>query len=135
VSPLLFGMLFGLATALPIGAQSFVVMNQGLRRVGYPRVLVGIATASLCDTLLIVLGVAGVSALLVALANERLLISIGALFFIVIGMTTLCSSPEETEVKSRTRVGAMIVQTVGVSLLNPHAAFETVGLLGGAIAV
>jgi L-lysine exporter family protein LysE/ArgO len=135
VSPLLFGMLFGLATAFPIGVQSFVVMNQGLR-VGYPRVLVGIATASLCDTLLIVVGAAGASALLVAPGNERLLISIGVLFFTVIGVMALCSPPEEeTEVKSRTRVGAMIVQTVGVSLLNPHAVFETIGLLGGAIAV
>jgi L-lysine exporter family protein LysE/ArgO len=89
VSPFLFGLLFGLATAFPIGVQSFVVMNQGLR-VGYPKVLVGIATASLCDSLLIVLGAAGASALLVA---------------------------------------------AGVSLLNPHAVFETVGLLGGAIAI
>jgi L-lysine exporter family protein LysE/ArgO len=64
VTPLLFGMLFGLATAFPTGVQSFVVMNQGLR-VGYPKVMVGIATASLCDILLIVLGAAGASALLV----------------------------------------------------------------------
>ena len=82
------------------------------------------------------MGAAGASALLVAPGNERFLISIGVLFFMVVGVTTLGSPPEEeTEVKSRTRVGAMIVQTVGVSLLNPHAVFETVGLLGGAIAV
>ena len=135
MSSFLFGLLFGLATAFPIGVQSFVVMNQGLR-VGYPKVLVGIATASLCDSLLIVLGAAGASALLVATGNERLLISIGVLFFFVVGVTTLRSSlEEETEVKSRSCTGAMIAQTVGVSLLNPHAVFETVGLLGGAIAI
>ena len=44
-----FGLLFGMATALPVGVQSFVVMNQGLR-FGYPRVMVGIVTASLCDS-------------------------------------------------------------------------------------
>lgn len=135
MSAFLFGLLFGLATAFPIGVQSFVVINQGLR-VGYPKVLVGITTASLCDTLLIVLGAAGASALLVAAGNERLLISIGVLFFCVVGVMTLCSSPEEeTEVKSQWRAGAMITQTAGVSLLNPHAVFETVGLLGGAIAI
>jgi arginine exporter protein ArgO len=58
----IFGLLFGLATAFPVGLQSFVVMNQGLR-FGYPRVLTGIITASLCDTLLILLGAAGASAL------------------------------------------------------------------------
>ncbi len=135
MSAFLFGLLFGLATAFPIGVQSFVVMNQGLR-VGYPKVVVGIATASLCDSLLIVLGAAGASALLVTAGNERLVISIGVLFFLVVGVTTFRSSPEEeTEVKSRSRAGAMIAQTVSVSLLNPHAVFETVGLLGGAIAI
>jgi L-lysine exporter family protein LysE/ArgO len=135
VSPFLFGLLFGLATAFPIGVQSFVVMNQGLR-VGYPKVLVGIATASLCDSLLIVLGAAGASALLVAAGNERFLISMGVLFFFVVGVKTLrSSSEEETEVKSRSPTGTMVAQTVGVSLLNPHAVFETVGLLGGAIAI
>ena len=135
MSAFVFGLLFGLATAFPIGVQSFVVMNQGLR-VGYPKVLVGIATASLCDTLLIILGAAGASALLATADNERLLISIGVLFFVV-GVATLRSSPEEEtqEAKCRSRTGAMIAQTAGVSLLNPHAVFETVGLLGGVIAI
>lgn len=129
-----FGLLFGMATAFPVGVQSFVVMNQGLR-FGYPKVLVGIATASLCDSLLIVLGAAGASALLTAPGHERLLVSIGALFFIIVGVTTLRASPENEEVESRARPGGMVAQTVGVSLLNPHAVFETVGLLGGAIAI
>lgn len=135
MSPFLFGLLFGVATAFPIGVQSFVVMNQGLR-VGCLKVLVSIATASLCDSLLIVLGAAGTSALLLTAGNERLLLSIGVLFYFVIGLMTLCSSPEgDKVVTSRKGVGAMIFQTVGVSLLNPHAVFETVGLLGGAIAL
>jgi arginine exporter protein ArgO len=46
-----------MATAFPVGAQSFVVLNQGLV-VGYPRVFFGIVTASSCDTLLVVLGAA-----------------------------------------------------------------------------
>ena len=135
MSPFLFGLLFVLATAFPIGLQSFMIMSQGLR-FSYTKVLVGIATASLCDSLLIVLGAAGASAIFVAPGNERLLIFIGVLFFFVVGVTTLRSSlEEEAEVKSRPRAGAMINQTVGVSLLNPHAVFETVGLLGGAIAI
>ena len=45
MSSFAFGLLFGMATAFPIGVQSFVVLNQGLL-VGYPRVFVGIVTAS-----------------------------------------------------------------------------------------
>jgi L-lysine exporter family protein LysE/ArgO len=130
-----FGLLFGLATAFPVGLQSFVVMNQGLR-FGYPRVLTGIVTASLCDTLLIVAGAAGASALL-ADANERVpVLLIGIAFLSIFGILAFRAPPGEEagEVKSVGRPFAMIAQTVGVSLFNPHAVLETVGVLGGAIA-
>lgn len=130
----LFGLLFGMATAFPVGVQSFVVMDQGLR-FGYPRVLVGIVTAGLCDSLLIMVGAAGASALLTAPGNEVGLITVGALFFLVVGVMTLRASLEDEVVESRARPGAMVAQTVGVSLFNPHAVFETVGLIGGAIAL
>ena len=131
-----FGLLFGMATAFPVGVQSFVVMNQGLR-FGYPRVLVGIVTASLCDSVLILLGAAGASTLLLgATTHEGLLVAVGVLFLVVVGVKTLHAAPEsEKEVESRAGPGAMVAQTVGVSLLNPHAVFETVGLLGGAVAI
>ena len=130
-----FGLLFGMATAFPVGVQSFVVMNQGLR-FGYPKVMAGIVTASLCDSLLILLGAAGASALLRAPGHEGFLIAVGVLFFVVVGVTTLRAAPESDEgLESRARPRAMVAQTVGVSLFNPHAVFETVGLLGGAIAL
>ncbi len=129
-----FGLLFGMATAFPVGVQSFTVMNQGLS-VGYPRVLVGVVTASLCDTLLIVLGAVGVSAFLAAPGREGILISIGAVFLVVIGVMALRSPPEDDGViKGHIRPAAMAVQAAGVSLLNPHAILETVGVLGGMIA-
>ena len=132
---IVFGLLFGLATAFPVGVQSFVVMNQGLR-FGYPRVLTGIITASLCDTLLTVAGAAGASALLTS-ADERVpVLLIGITFLAIFGVLAFRAPPEEEadEVKSVGRPLAMIAQTVGVSLFNPHAVLETVGVLGGAIA-
>ncbi len=130
-----FGLLFGIATAFPVGVQSFVVMNQGLR-FGYPKVMVGIVTASLCDSMLILLGAAGAAALLRAPGYEGFIIAVGVLFFVVVGVTTLRAAPEsDEEVEKRVRPRAMVAQTVGVSLFNPHAVFETVGLLGGAIAI
>jgi len=132
---LVFGLLFGLATAFPVGVQSFVVMNQGLR-FGYPRVLTGIITASLCDTLLIVAGAAGASALLAGAGERVPVILIGIAFLATFGVLAFRAPPEEeaSEVKSVGRPLAMIAQTVGVSLFNPHAVLETVGVLGAAIA-
>jgi len=124
---IVFGLLFGLATAFPVGVQSFVVMNQGLR-FGYPRILTGIITASLCDTLLTVAGAAGASALLTS-ADERVpVLLIGITFLAIFGVLAFRAPPEEEadEVKSVGRPLAMIAQTVRVSLFNPHAVLETV---------
>ena len=133
MSSFAFGLLFGMATAFPIGVQSFVVLNQGLL-VGHPRVFVGIVTASCCDTLLILLGAAGVSALLNAPGSREVLILIGAIFLVVMGILALRGSSDDEKVEGLMRPAAMVAQTVGVSLLNPHAILETVGVLGAAIA-
>jgi L-lysine exporter family protein LysE/ArgO len=132
-----FGLLFGLAMELPVGVQSFAVINQGLR-FGYPRVLTGIITASLCDTLLIVFGATGTSALLAGADERVLVLIIGIAFLAVFGMLALRAQPEEEagEVKSvgRFPAAAMIAQTACASLLNPQAVLELVGVMGGAIA-
>jgi L-lysine exporter family protein LysE/ArgO len=61
---------------------------------------------------------------------------IGIAFLAIFGVLAFRAPPEEEadEVKSVGRPLAMIAQTVGVSLFNPHAVLETVGVLGGAIA-
>jgi L-lysine exporter family protein LysE/ArgO len=133
VSSFAFGLLFGMATAFPVGVQSFVVLNQGLL-VGYPRVFFGIVTASCCDTLLILLGAAGVSALLQAPGAREALILVGAVFLVVMGLLALRTPSGDERVEGLMRPAAMVAQTVGVSLLNPHAILETVGVLGAAIA-
>ncbi|MGH3090404.1 MAG: LysE/ArgO family amino acid transporter [Gammaproteobacteria bacterium] len=133
MSAFVFGLLFGMATAFPVGVQSFVVMNQGLAA-GYPRVFFGIVTASCCDTLLIILGASGASLALAAPGSREVLICVGAVFLLVMGVIALRSSPEDGEVQGLARPVAMVAQTAGVSLLNPHAILETVGVLGAAIA-
>ncbi len=133
MSSFVFGLLFGMATAFPVGVQSFVVINQGLVA-GYPRVFFGIVTASCCDTLLIVLGAAGVSVILNAPGTRDAVILVGVVFLLVMGVLALRSSSDDEQVKSLMRPTAMVAQTVGVSLLNPHAILETVGVLGAAIA-
>ena len=133
MSAFVFGLLFGMATVLPVGVQSFVVLNQGLT-VGYPRVFFGIVTASCCDTLLIILGAVGVSAILNAPGSREALILVGVGFLLVMGVLALRASSDNEEVNSRMRPAAMVAQAAGVSLLNPHAILETVGILGAAIA-
>ena len=132
-TPFLLGLLLGLALIIPIGVQSLFVLNQGLS-VGFPRAFLGVAAVCSCDTLLIVLGAAGASALLALLGYEELLIGAGSAYLLVVGVLTLRARAQDPEGSRPTRtVGATVLQAVGVSVLNPHAVLDTVGVLGAAI--
>ena len=64
MSPLLAalsGLGFGLSLIIAIGAQNAFVLRQGLRREHVPAV---VAICALCDAALIVLGIAGIGAVL-----------------------------------------------------------------------
>jgi L-lysine exporter family protein LysE/ArgO len=113
--------------------QSLFVLNQGLVA-GFPRAFVGVAAVCFCDTFLIVLGAAGASALLALLGYQELLIAVGSIYLLVMGVLTLRARPQHSEGEHLTRIGATVVQAVGVSVLNPHAILDTVGVLGAAIA-
>ena len=131
-TPFLLGLILGLALIIPIGIQSLFVLNQGLS-VGFPRAFLGVAAVCSCDTLLIVLGAAGASALLALLGYEELLIGVGSAYLLVAGVLTLRARARDSEGAHPTPVGATVLQAVGVSVLNPHAVLDTVGVLGAAI--
>jgi L-lysine exporter family protein LysE/ArgO len=131
-TPFLLGLVLGLALIIPIGVQSLFVLNQGLS-VGFPRALLGVAAVCSCDTLLIVLGASGASALLALLGYEELLIGVGSAYLLVAGVLTFRARARDPEGTHPTPVGATVLQAVGVSVLNPHAVLDTVGVLGAAI--
>jgi L-lysine exporter family protein LysE/ArgO len=131
-TPFLLGLVLGLALIIPIGVQSLFVLDQGLS-VGFPRALLGVAAVCSCDTLLILLGAAGASALLALLGCEELLIGVGSAYLLVAGVLTLRRRARDSEGVHPTPVGATVLQAVGVSVLNPHAVLDTVGVLGAAI--
>lgn len=132
VTPLVLGLVLGLALIIPIGVQSLFVLNQGLL-VGFPRAFVGVAAVCFCDTFLIVLGAAGASALLALLGYQEHLIIAGSIYLLIMGLLTLGTRPHGTRTEHLTRVGATVAQAVGVSVLNPHAILDTVGVLGATI--
>ena len=132
VTPFLLGLILGLALIIPIGVQSLFVLNQGLL-VGFPRAFVGVAAVCLCDTFLIILGAMGASALLALLGYQELLIIVGSIYLLIMGLLTLRARQHRTQTEHLTRVGATVAQAVGVSVLNPHAILDTVGVLGATI--
>ncbi|THV38704.1 LysE/ArgO family amino acid transporter [Glycomyces buryatensis] len=128
------GLVIGLALIVPIGAQNVFVFGQGVA-LGMPRALWAVVGAGLCDTLLIVLGATGASALLNSVPGLRPAMLLGGTVFLVyLGVKSLRTKPAEIEdatgVWSR---GQVLRRTATVSLLNPHAILDTVGVLGAAI--
>ena len=133
MTPFLLGLLLGLALIVPIGVQSLFVLNQGLL-VGFPRAFIGVSTVCLCDSFLIVLGAAGASAFLAALGYQGILTAVASVFLFVLGLLALRARSWYLEARHLAPIGATVAQAVGVSLLNPHAILDTVGVLGAAIA-
>ncbi|MCC3763390.1 LysE family transporter [Glycomyces sp. TRM65418] len=128
------GLALGLALIVPIGAQNVFVFGQAVT-LGMPRALWAVVGAAACDTLLIVLGAAGTSALLNSVPGLRpAMLLAGALFLTYLGVKSLRTRPAELDDQSGVwSRGQVLRRTAAVSLLNPHAILDTVGVLGAAI--
>ena len=132
----LAGLTLGLALILPIGAQNVFVAGQGLAA-GWPRAGWAVIAAGCCDTLLILAGAAGVSGLLAGFPAVRgTLLLGGAAFLGYLGVQSWRNAAGTELLQGGEPLGParVIRRTVAVSLLNPHAILDTVGVIGAAVA-
>ncbi len=119
---------------LALGAQNIFVLESGLQK---RRHILVATLCSLCDILLISLGVLGAASLFVQ--YPWLKISFGVLgvgFLAYYGMLKLrekpeFQSPEKKENLLLVPIGVIVLQTMAFSLLNPHVYLDTVILIGG----
>ena len=135
MTALLAGGLLGLGLIVPIGPQNVFVLSQGVA-LGMPRALVSVVAAACCDTSLILLGAGGASVLLDRLPWLRpAMLALGVVFLVHIGIRSMRTKVSSDELRATilTRPSQVIARTAAVSLLNPHAILDTVGVLGTAI--
>lgn len=129
----LHGMILAMGLILPLGVQNLFVFTQGATQLTFLRALPVVITASLCDTLLIVLAVQGVSLFIASFAWIKiLLLMIGVGFLAYMGWLTWNSAMAGNDVGTGKELGVkqQIVFAVTVSLLNPHAVLDTIGVIG-----
>ncbi|CAM3857267.1 LysE/ArgO family amino acid transporter [Mesobacillus thioparans] len=127
------GFILALGLILPLGVQNVFIFNQGALQTRYRRVLPAVITASLCDTLLISVSVLGVSLLILgSFWFKVILIGGGIVFLVYMGWTTWNSEPnnEKGSMSKGFSIKKQIVFAASVSLLNPHAIMDTVGVIG-----
>lgn len=133
VEAILHGFILALGLILPLGVQNLFVFNQGALHSRLTRSLPAVITASLCDTLLISLATLGVSVVVLEYVwIKTMLYMVGICFLIYMGYTTWTTKPTGQE-RSDTQSFSpqkQIVFALSVSLLNPHAILDTVGVVG-----
>ena len=118
---------------LALGAQNIFVLNSGLRK---QRHLLVALVSSICDTLLIFVGVLGVATFFVQYPAMKIglgVVGVGFLFFY--GVTKLKEAKNGVSISQSTAKATSVKQTIltslGFSLLNPHVYLDTVVLIGG----
>lgn len=124
------GFLLALGLILPLGVQNLFIFNQGAGHQKFRSSLPAILTAGICDTLLILLAVLGVSLFLFDIVwLKDLLLIAGTCFLVYMGYVTWKSKPK-TDSGHTLTPGKQVGFAMSVSLLNPHAIMDTVGVIG-----
>lgn len=127
------GFILALGLILPLGVQNIFVFNQGAVQTRFVKALPVIITASLCDTLLISLAVLGISVVVLEYEWFRsVLFVLGICFLVYMGIVTWKSKPsgQAQEDARLFTPKKQIVFAMSVSLLNPHAVLDTIGVIG-----
>lgn len=131
---LLQGFALGASLIIAIGAQNAFVLRQGLKR---QYVFVVALLCTLCDAVLIVLGVAGLGAIITSLPVLTLIATWGgAAFLLFYGLRSFRAAfhSQKLETQETTpaavRLRDIVLSVLAFSLLNPHVYLDTVVLIG-----
>ncbi|NWK84073.1 LysE family transporter [Staphylococcus sp. GSSP0090] len=136
IQPLVHGFLLALGLILPLGAQNVFIFNQGANHRSISKSLPVIITAGLCDTFLIVLAIIGVSVILLSIPVLQITIyCIGLLFLLYMAWSLWRARPNTLESYRPMSAKKQIGFALSVSLLNPHAIMDTIGVIGTSGAV
>lgn len=128
---ILHGIILAFGLILPLGVQNVFVFSQGATQPKLLQALPATITAALCDTFLILLAVFGLSVIVLQFEWLRLSLMIaGILFLLYMGYAIWKSEPTTAETNKALSIRQQIIFALSVSLLNPHAILDIVGVIG-----
>lgn len=122
----------GAGLIIAIGAQNAFVLSQGVRK---NHVLTIALICSLCDVLLICIGISGIGTLVAKNAKLTTIATTGgAIFLFWYGFRSFLSAWKggsiETDDNSLNSLKAVVIATLAVTFLNPHIYLDTIVLMG-----
>lgn len=133
------GLLLGLSIIISIGSQNLFIIRQGFRdELPYLSAL----TCFLCDCFLIILGVSGISAIIMQFpVFKSVMLFLGAVFLMTYGLMAIKRSFDKIEIYKRldnlqkqtenSSPIKLILIAISFSLLNPQAILDTLVIIGG----
>ncbi|MER2038158.1 MAG: LysE/ArgO family amino acid transporter [Solibacillus sp.] len=133
MEPLIHGMLLAFGLILPLGVQNVFIFNQGATHKKFTNALPAIITAGVCDTVLIYLAVTGVSIIVFSFEWLTLLLYLIGFFFLTYMGWVIWKDKSEVSTNQEENLFSarrQITFAVSVSLLNPHAILDTIGVIG-----
>ncbi len=132
MAALIHGIILAFGLIIPLGIQNVFIFNQGVSQPKLRLALPSVLTAFACDTLLILLAVLGVSLIVLQFAWLKLLLFIfGFVFLMYMGFVTWKSQSGSLQQEQKAfSTKKQIYFAASVSLLNPHAVLDTIGVIG-----
>lgn len=126
------GMILAFGLILPLGPQNTFIFNQGAVQTRLVKALPAVITAGICDSILILIAISGVSLVILKFSTIKImLVVVGVLFLAYMGWLTWHSgSVTNGQLAQRFTTKKQILFTMSVSLLNPHAILDTIGVIG-----
>ncbi|MDY7220933.1 LysE/ArgO family amino acid transporter [Halalkalibacterium halodurans] len=127
----LHGFLLAFGLILPMGVQNLFIFTQGMTQNKLRRALPAVMTASICDTILIIVSVLvmAVAAHLVERFVPFLIIG-GFVFLLYMGWVIWNSTSASNGKVAPFTAKKQMSFALTVSLLNPHALLDTLGIIG-----
>jgi L-lysine exporter family protein LysE/ArgO len=126
-----YGILLALGLIVPLGVQNIFIFQQGALQKRFHYAFPSILTAFICDAILILCAVLGVSMIVFTLPLLKNIIYIGGFFFLCyMGWLTWRSSPSVRNNSAPLSAKAQVGFAMSVSLLNPHALIDSIGVIG-----
>ncbi len=134
IAAFFYGVILAFGLILPLGPQNMFILAQGGNTKQFRHTLPAVITASLSDTILIVLASFGVSLFILQhVMLEKILLIAGMMFLTYLGGQLWYKAERghiPTLQKKSLSAKKQILFCASVSLLNPHAILDTVAVIG-----
>jgi L-lysine exporter family protein LysE/ArgO len=131
VSAFLFGIILALGLIVPLGIQNLFVFNQGATQKHYLYAVPSVMTAFICDAILIISAICGISGLILNIPVLKNSIIVFSIFFLIyMGLVTWNSSSVTASNRQALSIKEQVCFCASVSLLNPHAIIDTIAVVG-----